>query len=197
MSALLSVTDLKLALEETSTDSDQLYAQLIEQVQAIFEGECNRHERPFSAAMAARTEVHDGTGATELFTDYPIAALTALLIGADPTDPDETLDTTDLSVVRFGAGKRRIARVDGGFFGTEGDPRTVHLTYATAADLPKTAKAAVIAGCKVIVARLGAEGVAAERIGAYSIDYASFVTADMANDPLWKLGVKSCWEPRV
>lgn len=197
MTALLSVVDLKLALGDTASDLDPLYEQMIERVQAVFEGVCNRHERPFVGVQTARAEVHDGNGAAELFLDYPIAVLSSCVIGADPLAPDETIDTTDKSVLRFAVGRRRLARVDGGHFGAADDPRVVHVTYNAAADLPKAAAAAVLAGCQVIVARLGSEGVASERIGAYSIDYANFVTADMANDPMWKLGVQACWEPRV
>ncbi len=149
MSALVSVVELKLALGDSAEPSDQdpLYEQLTDQVQAVFEGACNRHERPFLGAQTARTEVHDGTGAAELFLEYPIAALTSVIIGADPLVPDETLATADKAVLRFAAGRRRLARVDGGVFGAIDDPRVVHVTYNAAADLPKTAKAAVLAGC--------------------------------------------------
>lgn len=195
-SALLPVTELKLALGVTGTTDDALYEQIIDQVQAIFEAVCNRGERPFVGAQSTRTDVFDGSGSAELFLPYAITTLTSVVIGADVTVPDETLDVSDKSVLRYAAGRNRLARVDGGTFGTEGDPRVVHVTYAAAADLPKAAKAAVLAGAKLVVNRLGSEGVSAERIGAYSVDYASAAGQDMAADPIWKLGVQASWEPR-
>lgn len=198
MSDLLSVTDLKIALGgETGTENDELYTQLIDQVQAIFEAECNRHTRPFSRVQAARVEVHPGTATPHLWVEYPISTLTSIVLGYDTSVPDDTLDVDDKAVLVWGAGERRISRVDGHAFGCARYPRYVHVTYDAQADLPKAAKAAVLAGCKVLVGRLGSEGVASERIGGYQIDYASFVTADMANDPMWKLGVSACWEPRL
>lgn len=197
-SALLSVTELKLALgEETGTDNDELYTQLIDQVQAIFEAECNRHERPFAGVQAARTEIHDGTGSAELFLEYPAAAITSIVIGRDFSDPTETLDPADGDEIVWAVGSRQVSRVDGGTFSTAGTRRIVRVIYNASADLPRAAKSAVLAGCKVLVSRLGSEGVASERIGGYQIDYASFVTADMGNDPIWKLGVSACWEPRI
>jgi hypothetical protein len=196
-SALLTIAELKLALDETGTANDQLYEQLIDQVQAVFEAVCNREERPFTGPEEARTEVHDGTGTTELWLQYPVATLTSLVLGHDTADADETLSVNDKTVLVWGAGSRRLARVDGKRFGLRDVPRYVHVTYARAEDLPKAAKSAVLAGAKLLVNRLGSEGVSAERIGGYSIDYASFVTADMANDPIWKLGVQACWEPRT
>lgn len=195
-SALLSVADLKIALNDTATsvDGDKRYERLIDDVQAIFEAEVGRSRRPFAGAQTGRIEVHDGNGDVELLLDYPVGALTSVLVGADTAEPDETLDISDKQVLRYGVGQHRLMRVDGGVFGCDGDPRVVHVTYDAAADLPQKAKAAVIAGCKVLVARWGAEGVAAERIGAYSIDYANFVTSDMANDPIWKMGVEACME---
>lgn len=197
-SALLSVAALHLALGGSESEAeDPRLESLIDDVQAIFEAECGRTARPFVGVQTARVEVHDGTGTTELLLDYPIGTLTSVLIGADPADPDETLDVTDKQVLRYGAGKARLARVDGGVFGARGDPRVVHVTYDAAADLPQKARAAVLAGCKVLVARWGSEGVAAERVGAYSIDYANFVTSAMANDPIWILGVAACRERLV
>ena len=195
-SALLPVTELKLALDVTGTADDALYEQIIDQVQAVFEASCNRHERPFVGREDSRVEVHDAPGTDTLWLDYPIRDLTTVVLGYDTTDPDETLDPDDKTELVWGAGGRRIARVDGNRFGRAGLHRYVHITYHADADLPKSAKAAVLAGAKLVVNRLGSEGVSAERIGAYSVDYASVAGQDMAADPIWKLGVQANWEPR-
>lgn len=198
-SALLTVDELKQSLGETDTDADRdaLYAHTIAQVQAVFEAACNRHERPFVGGVDARVEVLDGTGCAECWLPYPVRNVTGVRLGFDRDVPDEILAVADKRVLLWGAGSRRLVRVDGGVFGALDAPRYVEVTYATQDDVPAVAKAAVLAGAKLIINRLGAEGASAERVGAYSIDYASFVTADMANDPIWKLGVEACWEPRT
>ena len=196
-SALVAVQDLKTALGEPGNSLDQLYEQVIERVQAAFEGACNRHERPFVGAQLGRTEVHDATGTDSLWLQYPIQILTSVVLGYDPALPDETLDIADKQVLVYGVGSRRLVRVDGKRFGFAGRPRYIHVAYAAEADLPAAAKAAVLAGSMLIVNRLGSEGVSAERIGAYSVDYTNIMGAEMANDPLWQLGVSACWEPRL
>lgn len=192
-STLVPVHEAMDYLGEEDAQVIPIVERLIDQVEALFLAHANRRERPFQAAQTARVEVHDGTGTATLWLDYPLAALTAVKIGADSTAPDETLTVADLTVLRYGIGGRRLQRVDGGCFGTAGDPRVVHVTYNAQADLPQTAAVAILRAVAAIYRQRGAEGSASERVGGFAADLSDWTKEDAT----WRDAVAAHWEPHV
>lgn len=170
------------------TAPDAVAQALCDQVQDWLERACSRSDRPFTGEQAARTEVHDATGTCLLFLDYSIGALTSVKLGADVAAPDETLVVNDQTLLAWGVGGRRLVRVDDGTFGVAGVPRYVHVTYDAAADLPDLAALAVKRATAALWGQLGGEGLTAERLGAYSADYAP---AAIEADPVWQLALQA------
>lgn len=179
---------------EADSDGDVIQ-EILDHVEDLFLGECNRRDRPFiaTADSTARTEVHDGTGTSLLTLNYPISELaTDIKLGLDVADPDDTLTYNDVETLVYVAGKRSIERTDGGIFGYRDTPRYVHVTYKAAADVPESAQI----GIKRVVAALyrqrGSEDASRESLSGY--------TRDMANpmeDPMWLAGIRNGREPRV
>lgn len=194
MSTLVAVEDVIDVLGGVASfdeDDTPVLDRVITQVESLFLSQANRRERPFQAAQSARVEVHDGTGTGLLVLDYPIAALTSVLLGPDATAPAETLTVADVNVLRFAPGKATLYRVDGGTFRQNGEPRVVHVTYNAAADLPADAALAIQNVAVSIWRRRGSEDVTSDRLGGFSADYLSIAQAD----PLWQLALKAHWTP--
>lgn len=143
---------------------------LLDAVEAEFERAVCRSDSPYRAAGSV-TEVRDGTGCAELYLRYPINDLTSIKLGADSSDPDETLDVDDLDVVRWASGLRRVVRMDG-VFGCKGLPRVVHLAYTCLDDLPEDAARAVMVVAGLRYQRAGLETVTSERLGNWSAEFA-------------------------
>lgn len=152
----------------------------------LFERLCDRAHAPFSDAIATRMETHDGTGAPELWLDYPVASLTSLLIGRNPASPDETLNVASLEVLSFRVGERSLVRVDGGTFGAFDAPRVVHITYSTQDDLPVDAKVAVLRVIAQVYRQRGAEDAAIENAAGYARTMADLA----AKDGVWLAAVQ-------
>lgn len=188
MSTLLAVEDVidvLGGLDAWDEDDTPVLDRLITLVEALFLSQVNRRHRPYQAAQTARAEVHNGTGDATLFLDYPIAALSSVKIGANPSSPDETLAVGDLAVLRYAVGGVELRRVDGGCFGTDGDPRVVHVLYNAAADLPDDVVLAVQNVVVTIWRRRGSEDVTSDRVGGFQGEYLAIAAAD----PLWTLAV--------
>jgi hypothetical protein len=190
---LVPLVDFKTFLGDAPTGQDLLLQLVLDAAEELLEAECGRHSRPFQAAEPARVEIRDGTGGPILFLDYPIETITSILIGADPTDPDETLDPADRAVVSWRAGRARIVRVDGGVWGCRGAPNVLQVTYDAQDDLPTRAGVAIQRVAAATVRRLGAEELRAERTSTFSRD---FIT-DHQDDPFWQLTVRGLREVRV
>lgn len=172
--------------------SDPVALDLADAVEALLNEQCSRADHPF-APGGAQTEVHDGRGTHELFLHYPIATLTSIKLGIDPSDPDETLDITDANVLdQRHAGQRKLIRRDG-VFGPRGLPRYVQVVYTSADDLPVSAGQAVLEMVGALYRRRGSEGVTAERTGGYSIEFGAtgdmLALADVL--PSWRSVVRS------
>lgn len=167
----LAGVKVRLGLGTDDTSQDEALTPLIDEVEAAFLADCGRDDRPFQDAEAGRVELHDGNDLAVLWLDYEVASLSSVLLGLDASDPDETLDVADPDILIWVAGKARLARVDGGFFGHAWQPNYVQVTYDARADLPVDARNAITAAVAAIMNRRGAEGQAAERIGPYSTDY--------------------------
>jgi hypothetical protein len=183
MSDLVPRADLKIFLgidDDDDSQDDRLDA-LIGEVEASFLRDCGRTERPFQDAEVGRVEVHDGNGRNVLWLQYPVTALTSIVLGRDVSDPDETLDVDDVDVVLFSAGSARLVRVDGGVFGPEWQANYVHVTYDAAADLPDDARREISAAIARVMNQRGSEGQSAERVGPYATDFAPV----MAGNPDW------------
>lgn len=192
MSDLVSVADQKTFMGVSSSTDDTLFGTLLTMVEDAFERACNRSERPFTTADAARTEVHDGTGHAALYLDYPIDEVTAILLGYDASSPDEELDPDDLTVVTWPSGGRCISRVDGGKFGTIDQPRYVTVVYDTQDDLPEVAKLAVMRATAMLYRQRGSEDARAETSGDFSHTLGS-----IEEDGFWKMAVQTCREPVI
>lgn len=172
MADLVTVDALIEYLGPDAEADEDLLDRLLDQVEAAFEAACGRQDTPFQAAATARVEDHDGTGMTVLWLDYPVGDLTALTIGSDPDDPDDTLDVADPLVLRWQVGSRRVVRLDGGLFGARGQPLAVRATYDTAADLPEDAAMAVTLKVAERYHQRGAEDLLSERLGTYQYQVA-------------------------
>lgn len=183
--ALCTLTELKHLVTGTPAADDTLLQELLDAVEDHFVRECGRTLRPFSAAITGRVEWRDGTGDCELYLDYPVGTLTEILIGRDATDPDETLDFTDVDVLVYTAGRRRLVRTDSGSFGARNQPKIVRVTYTTAADLPTDCALAVKRVTAAIYRQKGSEDVTHESIEGYSRDLKTIA----ADDPIWGAAV--------
>lgn len=171
--------------------AEEKYSNALEQLRlstiGLFERLCDRAHAPFSDAIAARTEVHDGTGSDSLWLDYPIATLTSVKIGRNVAAPDESLAVADVDVLVYGAGARGITRVDGGTFGELDAPRVVHVTYATADDLPADAQLAVLRVLAQTFRQRGSEDASSENVSGYARTMANLA----AQDTLWLAAVQA------
>lgn len=187
MSALVPTATLLsyIALGEDEAGADQV-VELAGQVEALLLAQCRRTGRPFQAAASGRVERKDGTGGTSCWLDYPVAALTSVLLGYNPADPIETLAVADPAVLVWQVGRKRLTRVDGGSFGAFGAPLYVQVTYDAAADLPTDAALAVLRVTAAIWRQRGAEDVSAERVGGYSAELEKVAEGD----PVWQMAVQ-------
>lgn len=192
---LVNLAEMQRFLGDVPSSDDTVIQELLDHVEDLFLGECNRRHRPFiaSADTTARTEVHDGTGTRILTLHYPIAASglsTDITLGHDTSDPDDTLEYDDVETLVWVAGSRTIERTDGGIFGYRGVPRYVHVTYKAAADVPESAAL----GIKRVVAGLYRqrrhEDASRESLSGHSIDF-----ANLMEDPMWRRAIANAWEP--
>ncbi len=167
---------------ESSPMLDQLRLATI----GLFERLCDRAGAPFSDAIAARVETQDGTGAPELWLDYPVASLASIKIGRNPAAPDESLAIASLDVLSYAVGERCLVRVDGGTFGELDAPRVVQITYTTADDLPADAQMAVLRVLAQAYRQRGAEDAASENVSGYARTMANLA----AQDELWLAAVR-------
>lgn len=185
MADLLSVADAKTYLGITVSTYDTLLTQLLDELESQFEMDCGRKKLPYAAA-ATRTEVFDGTGCAELYLRYPIATLTSIKLGLDVTDPDETLDVSDVEVVVFGVGERRLARTDGGTFGELGVPRYVTVVYGAGDDLPSGARLTLKRALALVYRQRGSEDAVRESLADYSHDLQT-----IRGEEFWQLAVSA------
>lgn len=192
MSVLVSVTELKLYLGDAPASSDDALLQaLLDDVEALFASEAGRQVSEFQDAGTARTEVHDGTGSADLYLDYPINALTSVVLGYDSASPDETLDIADKHVLVYAVEGRRLSRTDGGTFGRAGQPRYVTVVYDFAADLPADAKLAIKSVTSSVYRNRGSEGMKSETVGAFYSYTREDIKAATTDDPFWCAAVNA------
>jgi len=183
MADLVTLGDVKAFIADVPDTDDTMLQSLLDQIEDTLEQDCGRAARPFAAPQLGRQEVHDGTGTAILWLDYPITALTSLIIGPSTAAPDETLAVADPAVLSWTMGSARVCRVDGGVFPRL--PLRVHVTYDAGADLPALAALAVTRAAALIYRQRGAEDVKSERLGAWSADYGAVAQAD----PVWQRAV--------
>jgi hypothetical protein len=187
VSDLVSLSDFKVHLGETSAANDALLTSTLEDVEALFEAETGRKSIPF-ATGASRTEVRDGSGLRDLFLDYPISTVSTIKLGYDPSAPVETLNPADLTVVTFAVGSRKITRTDGSVFGWAGQPRFVQVAYTHQTELPRDAQIAIKSVGALVFRRRGAEEATQESTGGYSRQ----LIQDLAeSDPFWQRAVSA------
>lgn len=176
---------------DTVGDGDLLEA-LIEQVEAVFLRTVGRADRPFQPKQPDRVEVLDGTGGRDLFTQYPIEAVSSITLGyASPWD--ETLDPADPTVVVFKVGTRRISRTDGGTFGCVGQPLYVRVTYDAAADEPEDVKLAITR----VVDALWRESGSGEATSDRELPDAADLPLVADRDPFWQAAIENHREVTV
>jgi hypothetical protein len=188
MSVFVSLAELKTYLGDAPASDDALLTQLIDDVEALFASETGRLLESFTDASDL-VEVLDGTGSPDLYLDYPVAedGLISVTLGYSATSPDETLDITDPTVLVYGAGSRRLTRVDGGVFGRSGHRRCVIVTYSSVADLPDSAKLAIKSVAAMAYRRRGSEAEKSETIGNFYSH--TMVSSAATDDPFWRAAV--------
>jgi hypothetical protein len=105
--------------------ADEMF--LMRRAEAI-ESHVNKFLAGYRIGQVSRTDqTVDGTGTKTLASpEAPLTALTAIKLGYDKTDPDDTLDPTDVNYIVF-TPAGRITRTDGGTFPRK--EQCVHLTY--------------------------------------------------------------------
>ena len=188
MPDLVSVAELKVFLKiaVADTDDDTLLGDLLDHTEGLFESETGRKDAPFVTSGSDRSEVNDGTGTPELYLDYPISDVTSISLGFDSGDFEDTLDPDDADIVVWGAGSRKIERVDGGVFGRLNKPRYVTVVYDFQADLPEEAQLAIKRVVGQIYRQRGSEDADREQIGSYIRKLSNLVDTD----PLWRRAVE-------
>lgn len=195
MADLVTLAELKTYLavdgEPPPDSEDAKLTALLEDVEALFESATLRPPGFYTAAATGRVEVHDGTGSSRLYLDYPLAedGLTSVSLGYNSAAPDSTLNVSDRSTLVYGVGSRCIARVDGGKFGRVSQPRYVEVVYDHLGDLPENAKLAIMEVVAALVGAQGSEGMKSETVGSfysYTRDDAQTVAA---TNPTWQTAV--------
>jgi hypothetical protein len=209
---LVTASDCKVFMRVTATADDSLIQSLADSVESLFLVQCGRTARPFATAATGVAEVKNGTSHAMLMMDYPIASISAITIGVDASNPEETLTPTDVNSVVFTTGQRALWRTDGGVwrqrlalqsysltdsYGVAAAPtlypRVVHVTYSHDADAPDLAKLAVKRAVASVYRQIGSEDAKSETLP----DGYSRTLADVSSDPIWKMAVESVTEPMV
>ena len=188
MPDLVSYAALKDYLQLPNDNNIDAITELLEDVEASLEAECDREAFPFQAAQSAVAEWRDGTGTQRIRAYFPIAVLTSITLGRDSASPVETLTVTDVDVVSFTTGvegEGRITRTDGGQFGAYRSPRYVLITYDASAFLPKLAVLAVKRVAAGYVRQFGAEGFTSFKL----LDSGGSLARLMESTPEWKRAI--------
>lgn len=185
MPDLVSLEDLQTFLELSGGTDDDLLTDLLDHAEGLFESETGRKEAPFVTSGTARSEVRDGTGSAEVYLDYPISDVASISLGFDSSAFDDTLDPDDPDIVVWGAGSRKIERVDGGIFGRLDKPRYLTIVYDFQADLPEEAQLAIKRVVAQVYRQRGSEDATREQIGSYIRTISKLVK----DDPLWRRAV--------
>ncbi len=171
-------------------ERDALLDELLTRVEGAFLAACGRRARPFQDASATpRTETYDGTGSTLLVCDAPVEAVSALVIGADPEAPRETLTLSNLV---WRAGSALVQRRDGLPFGALDEPAVVHVTYTVAGEDTTDAQLAILRASAALYLQRGAEDVRSESEGGVRSELAMAF-----DDPTWMTAVAAHREPMV
>jgi hypothetical protein len=155
-------------LPEGGTEEDELQ-NLLDQIEALLLLQANRVDVPFAQSTeSGRVEYHDGTGGNKLWLDY-----------------------TDKTVLRWQAGDRKLTRVDGRKFGSNGVPYYVQVTYDAAADRTAeldTARLGIMRRAAAVWRQRGAEGYASTGLG----DLREQFDKDLDAIPEWKKAFELC-----
>jgi hypothetical protein len=187
MADLLTLTELKTYLGVTVTTDDTLLTQLLNDVEALFESATLRPPGSYTAGDE-RTEVLSGTGTQNLWLAYPIAEDGLLSVSIGYTTSAESLD---LSNIVYGEGSRVITRIDGGVFGTVGQPRYVTVVYEHQGNLPEDAKLAIKSVVASIYRNRGSEGMRSETVGSFYSYTRDDIASATASDPFWQTAVEN------
>lgn len=192
-----------------ATADEAPLALLVQQATDAFQRACNRELAPFQSAQAGRTEVQRQRGGTSLWLDYPPKVITSIKLGRVFTAPDETLDASDASKLRWSVGNPELVRVDGNLWLSDGGagllswarggplapdvaafsdrpPSFVQIVYDADAYLPPDAALAVMRAVSTLWQDIGTEHVQSERLG----DYAITMADAMADDATWLAAVQ-------
>lgn len=200
MADLATVDDLVLRLklsESTADQNDDLLQALLDDAEALFLSHTGRVACPFSAAISGRVEIHEAPADRLLFVDYPVDAITDIVIGPDIANPTDTLDVTDATQVVWREGSRQIVRMDD-FWRLPAPwcaaPSFVQVTYDTQEDLPPDAAAAVLslAATGWNTSRTASGTIQSEQLDNYQVTYAlarDAMTIVAQQSPAWAIAV--------
>ena len=167
-------------LRVTDQGERQVLEILITDLEALFNKLVGRSAAPFAAALTARTEIHDGTGKSPVWVDYPVATVTTVVLGRDVASPAETIDPTDVDKLIWQVGSRRLRRPFGSL-GVSGAPGFVHVTYDTQDDRPADVDLAIKDVATTVWRQRGSEAMRSKR---FATEGATFRKA-IKDNPLW------------
>lgn len=163
MPTLVSAGDFHKYLGDDSPEGQgDVTAHILTRVEDLLERETGR---TFVESGSVTEEPQDGTGMDYLYLDRPVTSLTEVLVGYDPNDPDETLDTFPDDVQVDGTHTFRIVRRDGGVFPS--GSANIHVTYDHDAYTPEVAKQAVLEAAAYLYRRRGKEHQAGASVGEF------------------------------
>lgn len=165
---LVGLTELKTYIPGTPSGDDTVLQDLLDHVENKFLRDCGRLSRPFATTQASITEWQDGTGTATLYLNYVPSAITSIKLGRDSSDPDETLDSSDVDVLVWTASaSRKLVRTDGGVWRETDEAKCIQVVYAGVADLPEAPQLAIKRLVAALYRQRGAEDVSSESVGAF------------------------------
>jgi hypothetical protein len=189
MADIVTLAELKTYLGDAPASADDtLLNALLDTVEALYERATLREPGYYTGEDYNRTEVHDGTGSSRLYLDYPIDRLRSITLGYDTT---ETLDLTSRAVVVYQAGGRRVTRTDGGWFGAVGQSGYVTVVYDHLGNLPEDAKLPIMEVVASMYRNRGSEGMKSETVGSFYSYTRDDAQAAAATNPLWQQSVEA------
>lgn len=184
---LVTYDEQRLFLDLPAGTDQTVIQDLLTETITLFEKEVGRTTAPFSAALTARTEIHQPSEGSRILTlDYPIASVTSIALGRDVNAPDETILPGDATTVVWQAGDRDLIRVDGSYW-RGWYPRWVKVVYNTQDDQPADAKLAVKRMVATVYQGRGKEGFTSFTHGSRSWTIAEATEQDM----VWQKAVNA------
>jgi hypothetical protein len=176
---LLTLDDLKSYLGNQDSDHDAFLDLMLDVVETMLEGKTGQN---FAAGGAVTDEPQDGKGTPWLYLDRPPSAVSAIKVGQDVSDPDDTIDVADIVVDQANS---RLIYLNSRIFPK--GIRNIFVTYTAAENLPALAKAAVMEGTTYLYRRRGREHITGESLG--ELGTINLMNARLERLPVWQAAI--------